>query len=78
MTYDLPGRLPDRRHACAVVVTYHPDNGFPARLSRIVPQLDATVIVDNGSSDAELRMLRELSTYPSVTLICNFENLGIA
>ncbi len=78
MTYDLPGRLPDRRDVCAVVVTYHPDNGFPARLSRIVPQLDATVIVDNGSSDAQLRMLRELSAYPSVTLICNFENLGIA
>jgi len=36
------------------------------------------VIVDNGSTDAELRMLRDLVTDARVELIVNAENLGIA
>ena len=67
-----------RGHVCAVLVTYHPDSGFAGRLHRVVPQVGATIVVDNGSSDEELRMLRELTACPSVTLICNSENLGIA
>jgi len=75
---DLPDQPPARGQVCAVLVTYHPDSGFPARLSRIVPQVGATVIVDNGSTDAGLKMLRELSAAPAPTLVFNFENLGIA
>ncbi len=74
----LHDRIPARGHVCAVLVTYHPDSGFAGRLNRVVAQVGATIIVDNGSSDEELRMLRELAACPSVTLICNSENLGIA
>ncbi len=50
----MPDQPAARGQVCAVVVTYHPDDDFPARLSRIVPQVAATFIVDNGSSDAEM------------------------
>ncbi len=73
-----PGRPSARGQVCAVVVTHHPDSGFPARLCRIVSQVDAAIIVDNGSRAAELSMLHELSTRRSITLVSNLENLGIA
>ena len=65
---------------CAVVVTYHPDPGFPARLSRIAAQASATIIVDNGSSDAELQVLRTAAaaTGTPIVLLANGENLGVA
>lgn len=64
--------------ACAVLVTYHPDADFPARLARIVPQVAATIIVDNGSSETELAMLRSTAARVAVSLLCNGKNLGIA
>ncbi len=67
-----------RREVCAVLVTYHPDSGFPARVERVVPQVDATIIVDNGSAESAADMLRELSARPAVTAVFNRENLGIA
>ena len=36
------------------------------------------MIVDNGSGEAELKMLRELSADPQITLALNSANLGIA
>jgi len=78
MDTDMPDHPPLRGHVCAVVVTYHPDEGFPARLNRIIPQVGLTVIVDNGSSDTALQMLRELSADSSLAVVCNFANLGIA
>jgi rhamnosyltransferase len=62
---------------CAVVVTYHPDTDFPARLAAIRGQVAAIVIVDNGS-DTELAMLREVGSDRGVTLLLNGENLGVA
>ncbi len=63
---------------CAIVVTYHPDVELPSRLRSIRRQVGAVVIVDNGSTDAELIPLREIATEPAVTLVLNFENLGVA
>ena len=65
-------------NVCAILVTYHPDAEFPARLRSIARQAAALVIVDNGSDDAELRMLREIAADPAITLISNTANLGIA
>jgi rhamnosyltransferase len=78
MEEELPDQPAARRHVCAVVVTYHPDHDFPARLSRILPQVAATFIIDNGSSDAEMNMLRGVAAGGAVTLVCNLENLGVA
>jgi rhamnosyltransferase len=63
---------------CAIVVTYHPDVEFAGRLGRILPQVGALIIVDNGSSEATIPMLRECAKDPRVTLILNGENFGIA
>ena len=78
MDEEMPDQPAARGQVCAVVVTYHPDHDFPARLSRIVPQVAATFIVDNGSSDAEMAMLRDVAAGGAVTLVCNLENLGVA
>ena len=67
-----------RAPVCAIVVTYHPDRDIADRLERILAQVDATFVVDNGSSDAELRMLRDAAAGRAVTLLCNHENLGVA
>jgi rhamnosyltransferase len=74
----VPGLLSNGKDVCAIAVTYHPDPEFPARLGRILPQVGALVIVDNGSDDAAVRMLRELAMNPSITLVLNLDNLGIA
>jgi rhamnosyltransferase len=66
------------RAVCAVLVTYHPDPEFPARLARLVPQVGDTVVVDNGSTEAEVHMLKNAAAAVGATLIRNSENLGIA
>jgi len=78
MKYPMPEQLPARSDVCAVLISYHPDNHLPARLGRIIPQVRETVIVDNGSREESLKMLRELSSWPALTVIDNVENLGIA
>jgi rhamnosyltransferase len=72
---ECPARASD---VCAVLVTYHPDKNFPERLNRISRQAAAVVIVDNGSTDAELSMLRRIAADPAVTLVLNLDNLGVA
>jgi rhamnosyltransferase len=59
-------------------VTYHPDPEFPARIHRILPQVGALVIVDNGSAEAQQHMLRDLAVLPPIHLVLNGVNLGIA
>jgi rhamnosyltransferase len=68
----------NRNDVCAIVVTYHPDGEFPERVGRIAPQVGALVVVDNGSDAAQVRMLRELTANPLMTLVLNSENLGVA
>lgn len=63
---------------CAVMVTYHPDAELAARVARILPQVGALVIVDNGSGEAALERLRALTRDPAIALILNSRNLGIA
>src|SRR6202789_4157432 len=70
--------LTSGQDVCAIAVAYHPDEKFPMRVERILREVGALVIVDNGSDDAELRMLRDLATNSAITLISNGENVGIA
>lgn len=67
-----------KNSVCAVVVTYHPDAGVLHNLSALMPQVEHLVVVDNGSSAAELEPLRRQAGTPGFTLIENGENLGIA
>jgi rhamnosyltransferase len=66
------------QQVCAVVVTYHPDAEFPARVNRILTQVGAVVLVDNGSGEAAHSMLNGLSANPKITLVSNGSNLGVA
>ncbi len=71
-------QLTSGKEVCAVAVTYHPDADFGLRFNRILPQVGRLVIVDNGSDEAEIKMLQELAASPSITLVLNLDNLGIA
>ena len=74
----MPDELTSGRDVCAITVAYHPDAKFAMRSERILRAVGALVIVDNGSSDTELTMLRDLATNPLITLISNIDNVGIA
>lgn len=73
-----PDQLTDGREVCAIAVTYHPDAEFPERFARVLRQVGRLVIVDNGSSEAEVLLLQKFADNPSITLLPNFANLGIA
>lgn len=60
-------------------MTYHPDAEFPRRVAAIADQVEAMVVVDNGSDAAALTMLRALAaSRPALELIENGVNRGVA
>ncbi len=63
---------------CGVVVTYHPDPDVLENLERLRPQVEHLLVVDNGSSEAELAGVRAASGSLGFELIELVENLGIA
>lgn len=69
---------PSQHNVCAVIVTYQPDEGFPARLERILAQFPLVIVVDNGSQSIAAEMLHQQATHPQVRLVTNQTNLGIA
>jgi rhamnosyltransferase len=78
MTDTASARLETGRQICAVLVTYHPDAELPSRVNRILDQAGGLVIVDNASGAAARDMLRTIASHPSISLLLNPENSGIA
>jgi rhamnosyltransferase len=74
----MPANPTGAQSICAVLVSFHPDADLPAGVNRILGQVGALVIVDNGSGEATLRMLTELSLDPRISLERNRQNLGVA
>jgi rhamnosyltransferase len=68
----------DAESICAVVVTFHPDAALASRLSRIAREVAHVVVVDNGSDETVLAMLRALASRGGVDVILNERNRGIA
>src|ERR1700722_9353786 len=66
------------RQVCAILVSYHPDADLPHRVSRILEQAGALVIVDNGSEDEARAMLERIAADPRVSLVLNPTNVGVA
>lgn len=64
---------------CAVVVTYYPDVGLWDRLARVLPQVDALIIVDNTPAGS-LRWQVDAKQLEAekVDWIRNQKNLGVA
>ena len=71
-------RLETGRQICAVLVTYHPDAELSSRVNRILEQAGGLVIVDNASGAEAREMLRAIASKPSVSLVLNPANWGIA
>lgn len=67
---------PTTRNTCAVIVTFHPDEGFTNRLERALNQFSFVIIVDNGSQHAVIPGNR--LALPNVRLVANQTNLGVA
>lgn len=78
MTGSAQDRLASGSDVCAVVVTYHPDAELPTRVSRILGQVHRLIIVDNGSGEPAIEMLRDLARDPRIALALNVDNLGVA
>ncbi len=69
---------PHKNNICAIIVTYHPDKDLPQRVSKILPQVDRVILVDNNSNPEAKKMLHDLAQQEQILLIKNKQNLGIA
>ena len=78
MTGSGGAELETGRQVCAILVSYHPDADLPRRVTRILAQAGALVIVDNGSGDEARAMLERIAADPRVSLELNAANLGVA
>ncbi len=74
----MTGEASRGRGVSAVLVTFHPDAQLAARVGAIAAQVGGVIIVDNGSGKEALAMLRGLALAPSITVIENDANLGVA
>lgn len=72
-----PGTL-NPASLCAIIVSYHPDAEFPARLAAVARQVGTVIVVDNASTHATIADLQERSVAEKFSLIVNPDNLGIA
>jgi rhamnosyltransferase len=63
---------------CAVIVSFRPRIEDVGNLARVRPQVEHLVVVDNGSPEEQLRLLRTASGELDFVLIENGQNLGIA
>jgi glycosyltransferase involved in cell wall biosynthesis/GT2 family glycosyltransferase len=76
MPFRRPGNAQD---VCAVIVAFHPDAGFSARLRTIAGQVGAIVVVDNTPAAARRNSIDLPPTLTDRALLLeNPDNLGIA
>jgi len=76
----LAGRTdnPNFKTVCAVVVAYYPDDGFEARIERVLPQVAQLVIVDNTPEGFALPEEFIKKWAETLYLITNHANKGVA
>lgn len=60
----------------AVIITYNVENDFKKRINKLKGKVDEIIVVDNGSKDKTISMLKELEG--EITIIYLEENKGIA
>jgi rhamnosyltransferase len=77
MTGGMSQGFSGRGEVSAVMVTYHPDAELPARVNRILAEVGGLVVVDNGSTEDAIGMLRAMAADPRVALMLNGANLGV-
>jgi rhamnosyltransferase len=69
---------PAAENAVAVIVTLHPDRDVVHHAEALIGQVAHIVVVDNGSGPGAASILDSLSALPSVEVIRNPLNKGIA
>ncbi len=62
---------------CAIVVTFHPEPDVLKNLAKVGQQVQGLVVVDNGSPQDSINLLRSARHQIGFELIENGENLGI-
>lgn len=67
-----------RERICAVIVSYNSAPSLRENVAELRPQVDALLIVDNGSGSDCLAMLEKVRANYDCEIICNKSNLGIA
>ena len=67
-----------RNSVCAVIVTFRPAIEDLGNLAKVRLQAESLVVVDNGSPEEQLHLLRAASHELDFALIENGQNLGIA
>jgi rhamnosyltransferase len=67
-----------KNNVCAVIVSFRPRIEDLGNLARVRPQVEHLVVVDNGSPEEQLHLLRAASDELDFALIENGQNLGIA
>ena len=72
-----PG-VPDKAAVSVVVVTHHPDPGFPSRFEVAARECGGAVVVDNASNATALAMIEREVTRHDAHLIRNPTNRGLA
>lgn len=63
---------------CAIVVAYFPEAEVIQNLAAVRSQIDHLIVVDNGSSEDQVSMLRQAAHDLHFEVVENRENLGIA
>jgi len=64
---------------CALITTYRPDDGFPARVERVRSQVGLVIIIDDGASIENAGKLRTwFDGFPDVVLHHNPQNVGLS
>jgi rhamnosyltransferase len=74
---DAQAPAPESASVAAVVVTFHPESDFTARLTSLLAQVRAIIVVDNGSCPADLPARDDPTLAGRVEIIANGENRGI-
>jgi rhamnosyltransferase len=67
-----------KNNVCAVIVSFRPRLEDLGNLARVRPQVEHLVVVDNGSPEEQLHLLRAASHELDFALLENGQNLGIA
>ena len=60
----------------AIIITYNVENDFRLRINKLKGKVDEIIVVDNGSTNETINMLKALED--EITVIYLNENKGIA
>ena len=67
-----------KNSVCCVIVTYNIGERFYSCYNAIAKQVEKVIIVDNGSNQETISIIKKLSENQNTISIFNKENLGIA